>query len=73
MAAIGLLLLAASTSKPGGGVSMRSPWLIHTGYLSPVGGSSGLGRVVSTMAGPYSRRCDDATFPPKAWVRACMP
>jgi hypothetical protein len=73
MAATGFVLLEPVTSKPGGGFSIESPWLIHT-----CAGDANSRRqrrmvAVSKEAWPYSRRPARFTSPPRTWLMSCMP
>ncbi len=75
IAATGEFAEQANTVKPGGGVSMWSPWLIQTarsdGRFAKSGDEPSAATVI--VAGPYSRRSAGATAPPRASANSCIP
>ena len=73
MAATGALALVARTSKPGGALSTKSPWLAQTRSSGGTLLSSGPLPVTATVACPYSRSGERATRPPSAEVMICIP
>jgi hypothetical protein len=73
MAATGFVLLEPVTSKPGGGFSIESPWLIQTFAGDANSCRSGEWSRVSKKAWPYSRRPARFTSPPRTWLMSCMP
>ena len=75
MAAVGEFPVWAMALKHSGIFSMRSPWLIQTVALpaSPMPANRPSFLWMFRSALPYSRLVDFATWPPRIWVRSCMP
>ena len=69
-------LRAATTSKPSGNCSTRSPWLIQTWWVSPGDqrpSNKADSPIISMKARPNSRLSDGATRPPSWCAMVCWP
>ena len=76
MAANGALREVAIGANPAGSAATRSPWLIHTGSLSPgppTPSNSGEAAPISSSAEPYSRSSECCTTPPSVCTMPCWP
>ena len=74
-AAAGQLALSATTLKPDGSDSMRSPWLIQTDWSASSGKpwNRSDASVTRRLARPYSRRSAGTTLPPRTSAVSCTP
>ncbi len=65
--------LWAVGTKPSGGRTIESPWLIQTGCSRSMPRKRPSSDVIWTDAGPYSRLALGTTSPPSSWAISCSP
>ena len=73
MAATGAFALVATTRKPSGMRTIRSPWLAHTPTSLGSAPNRGLSGSTLTVAWPNSRWGAGSTSPPSMSVINCIP